>query len=116
KIVGGYQRGSKIGFKTANTPWPSGVVIPKYGVYSTRVFLEGNEYDALTMVGIPYTFHKDRFTVETHIFNFNRDIYGENIQIEFLEYIRENRKFKDLEELRSQLLLDKLEAMKIRSK
>ena len=106
-IVKGQGRGKKIGFPTANILCDSSRIIPKNGVYKTKTTLNGMVYQSITNVGVNPTFKDDKKTiVETNIFDFDTDIYGETIKVEFIEFIREEKKFTSVNELISQISID----------
>lgn len=106
QIVRGYQRGRTIGFPTANLK-PRNRVIPRYGVYATAVLIGGEWRRGITNVGIRPTFEDEDFpSIETHIFDFDADLYGEVLRVRFLHRIRDERKFGGIEELKSQIERD----------
>ena len=82
-------------------------VIPKEGVYFTKTKYENKEYYSFTSIGNNPTFDNDFTTIETHIFDFNKDIYGQEIEVFFIRKFRDNKKFNSIDELRGQLQLDK---------
>lgn len=106
-VIDGDKRGRTIGFPTANQRLPEGLVVPKHGVYESRAFVGGREYKAFTNIGVRPTWRVDFPLSETHIFDFDRDIYGEEIRIELVRYLREEKKFSSVEELEKQLKYDK---------
>ena len=107
-VVKGAQNGRKIHFPTANLSLlESKKLVPKNGVYVTRTLLRGKTYQSMTNIGFRPTLNGTHQTIETHIFNFDLDIYGEEITLECLYKIRDEQKFSSLEELQSQLEQDK---------
>lgn len=106
-VIAGDKRGRTIGFPTINQHLPDGLVIPKFGVYESRAVVEGKVYKAFTNIGIRPSWRVDEPLCETHIFNFNGELYGETIQIELVKYIREEKTFASVDELREQLTNDK---------
>lgn len=104
----GYQRGRKMGYPTANIECTFKYVIPKDGVYFTKTKIDNVEYFSFTSVGHNPTFENQDRTIETHIFDFSRDIYGCEIEVFFFEKIRENSKFKSLEDLIEQIKKDRI--------
>ncbi len=94
--------GRKIGFPTANVDRGfERLVIPKSGVYFSRVFVKGEEYFGVTNIGTrPTVGGEDVIKYETHILDFDEDIYGVFIEVELLEYMREEMKFSSIEELK----------------
>lgn len=101
-VVRGKQLGSKLGFPTANIV-SSNELVPHLGVYATYTILNGEKYESVTNIGVKPTFGGNEVIVETHIFDFNRDIYGELIQIQYVKFIRPEIKFDNIN-----LLIDKI--------
>lgn len=106
KVVPGKKLGSSLGFPTANIKPMDNFVIPKYGVYSTNTIVDGNSYLSATSVGSNPTFKEDGLKIESHIIDFNEDIYGKIIELEFVQYLREEIKFQKLEDLKKKVLDD----------
>lgn len=100
-VVHGKALGRTIGFPTANLILPQDLVVPAYGVYATKVFLpSGQECMAVTNVGVrPSVDDGDAVTVEPWLLDFDGDLYGQTIRVEFYARLREERKFKELSEL-----------------
>lgn len=107
KVVKGNQIGRTIDTKTVNVlPEKNKVLMPN-GVYKTNIIIGGEKYKSITNVGECPTVRDNReITVETHVFDFDREIYDSYVKIEFEKYIREERKFLNLEDLKRQILLD----------
>lgn len=105
-VCEGKQLGRKLGFPTANVFFNEHTVIPKNGVYKTLVTVGNDSYTAITNTGINPTVGGEALRTETYIPNFNRNIYGKEIKIEFLSFIREERKFDSIEELKLQIKQD----------
>lgn len=113
-VVHGDKRGKEIGYPTANIkPEDIRKIIPKDGVYAVTVRLENNWYDAMMNIGIRPTFDGKQKILEAHIFDFDEDIYGKEIQVRFVKRIREEKKFKGKEELITQLKEDEKRAKEI---
>ena len=111
-VTHGDQRGKPIGFPTANLkPEHENKVIPKNGVYAVRVRVDGTWYGGMMNIGIRPTFEGQERTLEVHIFEFDEDIYGQTIQVRFVDRIREEMKFEGIEDLKKQLLQDKKETL-----
>lgn len=106
KVVLGKQIGRTINFKTANINITDSILLPPFGVYKTRAHIDGIMYNALTNIGIKPTLNDNKVSVETHILNFESDIYDKIIEIEILEFIRSEKKFNSLEELKQQIIKD----------
>ena len=78
----------------------------KNGVYKTRVIVKGEEYEGITNIGNRPTYPIDFIVSETYIKNFSEEIYGEKVTIIPLSFLREEKKFVNIEELKQQILLD----------
>jgi len=101
--------GTKMGFPTANIELPKGGIIPGYGVYKTRTCIDGKVYPSITNVGGKPTVEKDAELIETHIEGNFGDLYGKTIEIDFIKFIRDIKRFDSIEELKCQLEQDKKE-------
>lgn len=106
-VIKGDKRGRTMGFPTINQHLPEGLIVPKFGVYESRTFADGNEYLSFTNIGIRPTWQVDKPLAETHIFDFNGDLYDKNVRVELISYLREEKKFSSVEELKKQLEYDK---------
>ncbi|UAT42781.1 bifunctional riboflavin kinase/FAD synthetase [Anaplasmataceae bacterium AB001_6] len=107
KVIEGNKRGRLIGFPTANIKIDAEQITPKKGVYKTYTIIDQKIYSSITNVGTRPTFdNKPEIIIETHIFNFDADIYGKDISVGFEEFIREEMKFNSLEELKKQIIQD----------
>jgi len=95
-----------MGFPTANILPANGAMLPENGVYRTKVTLDGNTYNAITNIGINPTFGSNQKTVESHIFDFGMDIVGEEIDIEIISFVRDERMFDNIYELVKQIKSD----------
>ncbi|MBN2795880.1 MAG: bifunctional riboflavin kinase/FAD synthetase [Clostridia bacterium] len=102
-VVTGKQVGRKLGFPTINLKTEFEMSVLKPGVYATMTDIDGKIYYSATNVGFNPTFDQEHFTIETFIFNFNKDIYGHKVKIIFEEYIRPEIKFDNLEDLIQQI-------------
>jgi len=111
-VVKGDGRGRQIGFPTANVKLREYQLIPRTGVYAGRVRLSTNElFDAVINVGYRPTFKSPEGTnedplVEAHLFDFDRDIYGDKCTVEFIEYLRTEKKFDGIDALKEQIRAD----------
>ncbi len=106
-VVKGDGRGRLLGFPTANIGELAGRVVPSEGVYVTCTYYQNKKYDSITNVGKNPTFlSSDTTRVETHLFDFDRDVYGEKIKVEFLKKIRDEKKFSSANELVAQIKVD----------
>ena len=82
------------------------MIVPKVGIYATKVYINGKTYYVATNIGYNPTVNGKNLSIETNILEFNDDIYGKIITIEFLERIRDEKKFNGIEELKIQLQKD----------
>lgn len=101
----GNKLGHTIGFPTINIE-PNVLLPLKLGVYACQVEVEGQRYNGVTNVGFRPTFKDKVFKAEMHIFDFDRDIYGQWVKIIPLKFIREEQKFESVEKLRQQIEID----------
>jgi riboflavin kinase/FMN adenylyltransferase len=111
-VVSGKKLGGTIGFPTANIeikePYK---LIPKTGVYIIRTYINTILYTGMMNIGFNPTVLGKHQTIEAHLFDFNEDLYGKEIMIEFIYFLREEHKFKSIEELVIQLNIDKENAI-----
>lgn len=107
EVITGDQRGRTIDFPTANQHLPSGLIVPKFGVYESRAVIDGAEYKAFTNIGIRPSWRVDIPLCETHIFDYSGDLYGKPLRLELVRYMREERIFASVDELKEQLTYDK---------
>lgn len=108
-VVHGDNRGKSLGFPTANIKVDDDYLTPSIGVYAVRVKVKGTIYSGICNVGYVPTFNKDknRLTIEVHLFDFNEDIYGQTVIIEWHLRLRKEKKFSDVEQLVEQISKDK---------
>lgn len=106
-VIKGEGRGKKIGFPTANIQVQPDLIVPQNGVYVTRTRYQNMTYQSVTNIGHNPTF-KDghQINIETNIFDFDTDIYGEKLEIEFIRKIRDERKFPTVNDLIDQIRAD----------
>ncbi len=104
-VIKGDARGRQIGFPTANINLGD-LIRPAFGVYAVKIRLEDKIYNAVANIGIRPTFGKESELLEVHIFNFDKNIYDSSVNIEFIDYIRTETKFKNVDELTKQILID----------
>lgn len=110
KVVGGHREGRKLGFPTANLSLTNHtLLVPAPGVYAVRARLNESPawHRGMTNIGTRPTFGGTETTLETHIFDFGEDIYGQILQISFVQRIREEQKFDTPNALKAQLEHDK---------
>lgn len=106
KVVHGKQIGTKMGFPTANILIDETRIIPPNGVYITKCFVNNKEWNSITNIGCKPTVGGEQRLIETHIINFDDNIYSQNIRIEFYKKIRGESKFMDVNALKEQIALD----------
>ena len=105
-VTRGAGRGRGIGFPTANV-CSDNELLPPAGVYATLVTIDGVVHPSITNVGMRPTFGDvDRLTIETHLFDFARDIYGQRLRLSFVQRLRDERAFPDVDALRAQIEAD----------
>lgn len=102
-VVPGQRLGRSLGTPTANLVLPNGVLIPKFGVYICRCAVDGVSYPAVTNVGTRPTVEGSYVTVEPWILDFEGDLYGRELTLEFYKFLRPERKFPSLEELKTEI-------------
>ena len=102
EVVSGNKLGRKLGFPTANMDISNRTDITN-GVYRSKITIDGVEYNAMSNVGIRPSVVSTGRWLETHIFDFNGDLYGKVLTVCLVEKIREERKFSSVAELRAQL-------------
>ena len=112
KVIHGKSRGRDIGFPTANIN-PSKTLIPSDGVYAAFTYVDGVRMQSVVNIGTNPTFGDVDLSVEVFIFNMNRDIYGKDIIVEFIERLRQEIRFRDKLELRHQIEKDCARAKEI---
>lgn len=115
KVVHGNDRGKKLGSPTANLDVHKEQLLPRFGIYATWLWWQRKRYPAVTNVGFRPTFESDPShpLVEPHILGFDQDLYGQTLTLEFLKYLRPERKFKDPERLKKQIQRDIKEAQEV---
>jgi riboflavin kinase/FMN adenylyltransferase len=105
EVAHGRERGRKIGFPTANLASET-ECIPPDGVYAARVVLADGGFGAITNIGMRPTFAEKERSIESHIFDFDRDLYGQRIKLELIDRIRPEQKFDSAEALATQIASD----------
>ncbi|MEO0562302.1 MAG: bifunctional riboflavin kinase/FAD synthetase [Chloroflexota bacterium] len=106
EIIHGQKRGRQIGFPTANIEVPGTKLIPATGVYACWAYLGDERHMAATNIGYNPTFGNDAISVEAHLLDFNRDIYGQHLTLQFETHLRPEQKFDGLDALVAQLGTD----------
>ncbi|MCD8094680.1 MAG: riboflavin biosynthesis protein RibF [Ruminococcus sp.] len=104
KIEHGFERGRTWDFPTINQALPDGCVLPKFGVYCSRVLINGTWYSGVTNIGVkPTVEQKQKPLAETYILDYSGDLYGKEITIELYEFVRSERKFNSIDELKAEI-------------
>jgi len=103
-VTHGKKLGRSLGFPTVNLTIPEGVVVPAHGVYATRVTVDGSTYDAVTNVGIRPTVDTDgAVTAESFLLDFDGDLYGKALRLDFYKFLRPEQQFTDLATLSQEI-------------
>ncbi|MDO4974518.1 MAG: bifunctional riboflavin kinase/FAD synthetase [Eubacteriales bacterium] len=107
-VHSGYHLGQKMGTPTINMYFPEGVIVPRHGVYATKVWLEdGSSHIAVTNVGVrPTVSEGERVSVESHLLDYNGNLYGRQARVEFYHFLRPETKFGDVASLGEQIRRD----------
>ena len=104
-VIGGNRLGRKLGFPTANIAIDDNLAVAN-GVYSSKVVVEGEEYVAMTNVGVRPSVDGTKRLLETHLFGFKGLLYGLTLRVELYDKIRDEKKFSSVNELREQIEKD----------
>ncbi len=99
-------RGRKMSHPTVNFPYPDNIVVVKHGVYAAVCDIDGTSYPAVTYIGNRPTFRLEGCICETNILNFSGDLYGKQLRVSLVRFLREDRKFSSISELKNQIELD----------
>lgn len=105
-VVGGRQIGRTLNAPTINQLFPPGQIIPAYGVYLSRCLVNGRYYGGVTNIGVKPTLDGGGPSAETHLLDFDGDLYGQTIEVGLIQRLRGERRFSSLEELKEQIQLD----------
>jgi riboflavin kinase/FMN adenylyltransferase len=108
EVVSGAHRGARLGFPTANIFYPEYKYPIKQGVYKVKSNIDGVDYFGIASYGARPTFDDEQVVLETYFKDFNGDLYGRNVKIEFMAHIRDIEKFEDETQLEDQLKHDLL--------
>ncbi|HEX5957895.1 MAG TPA: bifunctional riboflavin kinase/FAD synthetase [Hyphomicrobiaceae bacterium] len=111
-VVGGFKRGTGLGFPTANITLSPGTGLA-HGIYAVRVHAEGKTYAGAAYLGTRPTFDDGAPMLEVFLFDFDGDLYGKQIAVEFIGFVREDAKFESLEALKAQIAKDCAKAQEI---
>lgn len=105
-VFSNQQLARKLGFPTANQMFEKDKLVPRKGVYVTRISIDGNTLYGITNVGIRPTVSDHTLCAETHIFDFSGNLYGKDITLDFLSFIREEKRFDSIDDLALQVRKD----------
>lgn len=111
-VISGRGLGQTMGIPTANLSPAKGVLLPKPGVYACKAWAEGKSYVAVCNIGSRPTVGGHHVTVEPHLLDFDGDLYGKQLTLEFYKFLRPEQKFDSLEELKAQIEKDCAESRK----
>ena len=114
RIVHGDQIGRQLGYPTANIVIPETYkLIPSDGIFAAKVKIEGVKYGGMAYIGTRPTINGTRRNIEVNIFDFNKEIYNQQVSMEFHNFVRGDMKFVSLDELKAQIAKDKVEVEKL---
>ncbi len=116
-IVHGDGRAHRLGFPTANIQLPANRLAPQNGVYAVWAWVDGEQKAGITNIGTRPTFeeHQVEARIETHILDYYEDLYGQDMVLEFVQYLRPEKKFDSVEELKLQVQTDIQKAKEVLS-
>ena len=107
RVIKGEGRGRQIGFPTANLGYEKELIVPQRGVYITQTTFKDLTYNSVTNIGFNPTFNSgNTINIETHLLDFNRDIYGEVVRVSFVKKLRDEKKFSSVNDLINQIEQD----------
>lgn len=113
-VISGDKRGTTIGFPTANIEIPANKQIPANGVYLVKSNINHHTYYGMANIGFRPTFtNSQKLSLEVHFFDFEGDLYGEKLTLEFIAYLREEKKFKEVNDLIEQLKNDQKRSLEL---
>ena len=113
RVVKGAARGKALGFPTANLDVPEAMAVPGDGIYATWAVVGGRRYSSATSIGVRPTFGLNSRTVEAYLMDFQGDLYGKELTLEFVRRLRDELKFDTVEDLEGQMAKDVWEARKV---
>lgn len=110
QIIEGFQVGRTIGFPTANIKiWEDFKVVPAFGVYAVYVLIDDQQHEGMLYIGKRPTLHNgENISLEVNILDFDQNLYGKTLSVEFVQFMRPDEKFKDLDTLVKQIRQDKV--------
>lgn len=110
EVVSGDRRGRELGFPTANLALPGDSLLPGDGIYATWAVIDGKRHPSATSIGVRPTFGLSDRMLEVHVLDFQGDLYGKEIGVEFVGKIRDQQKFEGVNELIAQMDQDVAQA------
>ncbi|MDD5901007.1 MAG: bifunctional riboflavin kinase/FAD synthetase [Lachnospiraceae bacterium] len=117
EVMHGKKLGRTLGFPTLNLIPPKAKLLPAYGVYVTKTYVDEQWFYGITNIGLRPTVDSDKvITVETHLFQCNQDLYGKQIKVQFLHFLRPEQRFADAEELKKAISADFINAKAVLEK
>ena len=117
EVLHGKKLGRTLGFPTMNLIPPTQKLLPAYGVYVTKTNVDGQWFDGITNIGLRPTVDSDKqVSVETHLFAYEGDLYGKQVEVQFLEFLRPEKKFPDVESLKAAMHEDFVKAKELLEK
>ncbi|MCL6635424.1 MAG: bifunctional riboflavin kinase/FAD synthetase [Peptococcaceae bacterium] len=105
-VVAGERRGRTLGFPTANLELDECLLVPANGVYSTKVYVDGEVYLGVANIGVKPTFRGQKRNLEVHLLDFFQDLYGKNIKVSFTSRLRGEKRFNTVTDLIKQIEAD----------
>ena len=117
-VMNGEKKGRQLGFPTANVCPPESSILPANGVYAVHFLVDGLSYGGVCNIGVKPTFNNPDVKspmVEVHVLDFDGDLYGKEVAVDWVEHIRDEKKFESLDALIAQIGQDKITAQKILS-
>lgn len=116
RVVSGNGIGKKLGFPTANIDLPKNIILPPKGVYAAIITIKGQIYKGAANLGLKPTFNGKTMKLEVHLFDFKQNIYNENIEVFFIDILRNERRFNSALDLKKQVENDFIEVSRILSR
>ncbi|MFC1870008.1 bifunctional riboflavin kinase/FAD synthetase [Chloroflexota bacterium] len=105
-VITGNHRGVELGFPTANLKVDSEQALPADGVYATRVYIDGKAYKSMTNIGLNPTFGCNERTIEVYVLDYHRDLYGQELKIDIIDRVRDEKRFDTARQLEEQIAED----------
>lgn len=109
-VAHGNEIGRKMGFPTINQTFPKDLFLPLFGVYCSKTIINGKEYQSVSNIGVKPTIGSIDPCIETHLFDFSGDIYGESVTVSLKSFLRREQRFESREQLFEQIAKDKQRA------